>query len=350
MQPSERGLFVFVLQTGYFLSPLMVAGRERALVAGLRPIRLARAPVVVFSIMALLLPGVLVSLPSFTWSIVILPSVVGAMSLTRLLEARVIGKSDTSALLRLRGLSLAVLLVSGIGLVGFEVENFRFWVLTNVASLLLPVSLIWPTDLRQKGPRRYDHLVPLTIADLAATVVNRSDRLLMGLFQQNASLGSYSLVASTLEIATMPSLLMSQLVSNKERRLTKRFVVLSSGLSLVASAIAMLLGPTFFAAIFSASYGVSKTLWVLTGLSAWMFVTYRLLLSVLLRNLCFSEVMKAELVSATVAIFVFLVFIPKFSAYGAAVGTAVSSLSGVIVALSLGARSRRARSLGNFMI
>lgn len=214
---SARGQVAFVLQSAYFISPMIMLGVDRTLLRSdsQRDQQAARRHLVVMT----LLVGLVLALLFRDLRALAAPIAYALcwMSLARSASLR---DNAYASYLRMVVAYQAFVLVTSAVLYLVGTDNWLVWLVPYVAPALLIAVYDLATDYRGRLRRVFDGVTRISLkvlpSTIATTVMLRAERVIMPLASSDAQLGMYVAVATATEVLAW---LANALADNRVARL-----------------------------------------------------------------------------------------------------------------------------------
>lgn len=335
--PSSRGSVAFLLQLAYFVAPVSLMGLERSIlkngsrgspfmtggyVLGINT-AIGAALSLLYGLEAWLVIGV--SLSGCFLSI---------------LRAEALHHGNTRRFALSFSVQQGSALVVSLSLYALSVDVWQMWAAAYcLTGLLMILSEMRSIAVRDKCNINRDS-ISLMPGSLAALVVARADRIILGVVAAPAQLGLYVTVATATEPIFWVAQAMADRRSNSSRSETRTgvrdFVLFGVASTLIASIMAFLIVP-----LFGPAYGPARAYLLPLAVASPLLAMYRQNIAALLRSSSSRIVSSTEGVTALVALPTYYVLIQREGALGAAWASAIVYLFGF--SLARGVRLRAAK-------
>lgn len=353
--PTGRGEVAFVLQLSYLAAPVILLGADRAL---LRAERIGSArhfqwPNMRVSLMlatgltAVMLPWGVMDDRRWLWQVG--PIAFAGVTITVLKATGTSLRAPRTFLPVFLGYQTFVLVFSCV-VAKTDSSSIAWW----LAAYSLPGlgALVWVTAVTWRRGRvctasepLFDRLgVRLLPGSVASIVFTRGERLLLPIVTSTHELGLYMVVATATEAIAWVGQSMADLTAGRQPRDRSRAdhlkpVLLSLTTGATMSLAAGVLLSSWLVPVFGARFESARTLIFPLCIAAGLLCVYRALVASLLASSTPTITTTIELVSAGVAVPIYLVGVEWSGASGAAWGSVAAYGAGIAIACKFGRRS-----------
>lgn len=329
--PDSRGDVALLLSVAYFVTPVTLLGVDRLVLrqGGVGPAHLGGF-VLVLNVVAT--AGLSIVLG---WSAVVVGAVslCGAMTVVARARALHSGHVRTFALLFVS--QQAGILLTSVGLFVAGVTDWRLWALGYCLSAPVFAVVELRSALRRDALPVGRLALTLLPGAVAALVVTRVDRVLLGSLGGAYELGLYVTVAT----ATEPVFWISQALADRRSsaahdrtgRLAVDVAVFTATSTVLSVALWFAVEP-----LFGPQFAPAKAFIVPLGVAGILLALYRQGIAALVRSASPRRASVVELATAAVALAVYAVTVTRWGAAGAAWGSAVVYLVGLLASRAAG--------------
>ncbi|WP_155945506.1 lipopolysaccharide biosynthesis protein [Micromonospora sp. CNB394] len=374
--PAGRGNIALLLQLGYLVNMLGLAGVDRAYPVYVPEGRTARSATL--DMLRLAGPGgvlVLITVLPLVWSIgagsssgpglTVIAFTLAAIALVAggAVRSAAAASGITGPFLAGTVAAQVVLLAAGALLAAFRVDDPSIWLLAYALALAVAPGLSWALVCRRRAGKtgtdtahlaRSRHLgLRLLPAGVASMVMLRADRLLLPWLGSYEQLGIYIVVATIAEMVAWP---VQAWVDARAAGWHRRHVAGELGISrpvlcvaaygLVTGAAMVGCGRLVIGPVFGEDYRDATRLLLPLAIGAVAYCVSRVAVGLSVATGRARIALTTDVSAMAVALACYLALIPRWGAYGAAVGSAIAYTTGASLAvIALLASTRRSHQV-----